>query len=133
MSTQNSGGTLKPWRPGQSGNPGGRPKTRPFKDALEAALEEAGEDGPALLTIARALRDKAKAGDLQSIKEIGDRLDGRPVQQLEYHEPLGVAAPVTRRVIWEIIDGREELEDKTGEVIEGEAVVTNGKGNGHGE
>jgi hypothetical protein len=36
------------FRPGQTGNPGGRPKTRPFADALRAELARAGDDGEAL-------------------------------------------------------------------------------------
>ncbi len=31
-----SGGNLRPWLPGQSGNPSGRPKSRYVKDAIEA-------------------------------------------------------------------------------------------------
>ena len=30
-----------PWEPGQSGNPGGRPKRRPIADSLKDALDQA--------------------------------------------------------------------------------------------
>lgn len=71
------------FEPGQSGNPGGRPKTKPFREALEmeAKLAEAGE---ACFAQKGSLRWNARQlleqGDVQSIKELADRLDGKPVQ-----------------------------------------------------
>ncbi|MDE2232523.1 MAG: hypothetical protein KGJ90_00125 [Patescibacteria group bacterium] len=54
--TENSGGTVtplpKPWhfRPGQSGNPGGRPKADPIvKEILKAATEQAAKKLVALI------------------------------------------------------------------------------------
>jgi hypothetical protein len=89
MATHNNGGTLRPWRPGQSGNLGGRPKTKAFKNALVAELEEAGDDGPSLRKIVRALIEKAATGDIQAIRELADRLDGKPMQLLEHNGPDG--------------------------------------------
>jgi hypothetical protein len=72
-----------PFEKGQSGNPGGRPKVKPFKDALlmEAKLAESGEPCEAkpgsLRWNARKLLDQ---GDVQSIKELADRLDGKVAQ-----------------------------------------------------
>jgi hypothetical protein len=67
---------------GQSGNPSGRPKARPFRDALNMQIAEAGEDHKALRRIALALLDKAASGDVQAIKEVADRLDGKVPQGL---------------------------------------------------
>lgn len=73
------------FQPGQSGNPGGRSKTRPFRDALmmEAKAAENGEECIAhkgsLRWNARQLLDR---GDPVAIKEIADRLDGRVPQAL---------------------------------------------------
>ena len=70
---------------GESGNPGGRPKAKPFKEALlmEALAAERGDECEAkpgsLRWNARQLLIK---GDVASIKEIGDRLDGRPAQAI---------------------------------------------------
>lgn len=68
---------------GQSGNPGGRPKEQAWRDALRMAVKEAMQDGTPKL---RALADKTVAlaldGDMQAIKEIGDRLDGKPAQAI---------------------------------------------------
>ena len=65
---------------GRSGNPGGRPKTRPFRDALlmEAKYAETGEECVApkgsLRWNARVLLEQ---GDVASIRELADRIDGK--------------------------------------------------------
>jgi hypothetical protein len=70
---------------GQSGNPGGRPKEKPFRDALRAELAALGADDPkALRGLARNLLKIAAGEDgLPAIKEVADRLDGKPVQAVE--------------------------------------------------
>lgn len=68
---------------GQSGNPGGRPKEKPFADALRMEIASAGADKKALRAIARALIEKAQSGDLQAITVLADRLDGKPAQTLD--------------------------------------------------
>ena len=70
------------FKPGQSGNPNGRPKSKPFADALRAALKAAGDDSKTLETVAQALVTKANTGDVAAIKEIADRLDGKVPQGL---------------------------------------------------
>jgi hypothetical protein len=55
---------LKSWKPGQSGNPGGRPKKRLLDSTLAELLEDS--DGANTLAIARALVAKAKRGDLRA-------------------------------------------------------------------
>lgn len=72
----------RPFQPGQSGNPAGRPKSKPFADALRAALKDVGDDAEALKTVANALVVKARTGDVAAIKEIADRLDGKVPQGL---------------------------------------------------
>jgi hypothetical protein len=74
-----------PFEKGQSGNPGGRPKTKPFKDALmmEAKLAEAGEPSEAKVGSLRwNARKLLEQGDVQSIKELADRLDGKVAQAI---------------------------------------------------
>jgi hypothetical protein len=70
------------FQPGQSGNPGGRRKEKPFADALRMEIAAAGEDHRSLRAIARALLDKASSGDMQAIKELADRTDGKVPQGL---------------------------------------------------
>jgi hypothetical protein len=43
----------------------------------------AGNDPRHLRAIARKLIEMAEGGDLQAIKEVGDRLDGKPSQVIE--------------------------------------------------
>lgn len=71
------------------GRPAGSPnKDKPFRDALRMEITEAGEDKRRLRKIAAALLDKAETGDVAAIKEVGDRLDGKPAQALEHSGDL---------------------------------------------
>ncbi|WP_149898054.1 DUF5681 domain-containing protein [Rhizobium rhizogenes] len=71
------------FEPGKSGNPGGRPKHKPFQEALrvEALAAERGDDCVAkkgsLRWNARQLLEK---GEVAAIKEVADRLDGKVTQ-----------------------------------------------------
>ena len=72
-----------PFKKGQSGNPGGRPKEKPFADALRMEIAAAGEDHRALRRVARKLIENAEAGDIRAIRELADRLDGKPIQAVD--------------------------------------------------
>jgi hypothetical protein len=72
----------RPFQPGQSGNPNGRPKSKPFREAIQRALEEAGDDKKALQAVATALVGKAMMGDVPAIKELADRMDGKVAQAI---------------------------------------------------
>ena len=61
----------------------GRRAEKPFADALRMEIAAAGEDHKALRIVARILLDKASDGDLAAIKELADRTDGKPRQQLD--------------------------------------------------
>jgi hypothetical protein len=50
-------------------------------------LAAAGENMMALREIAKVHIAKCKEGDMRAIKELGDRLDGRPAQMLEDSGP----------------------------------------------
>jgi len=50
-------------------------------------LAAAGEDMKKLREIARVHIARCEAGDMQAIKELADRLDGRPAQSLEHSGP----------------------------------------------
>ena len=68
-----------PFQKGNRANPGGRPKDKPWADALRIALCR--DDRKALSAIADIVRDLAMAGDMQAINHIADRLDGKPAQE----------------------------------------------------
>ena len=72
---------------GQSGNPSGRPKARPFKTALAMELAEIGENHKALREIASKLIEAASSGDMQAINALVDRTDGRPDRTLNLSLP----------------------------------------------
>ena len=75
-----------PFRKGKSGNPGGRPKQKPFAEALRMELAKVGKDHKALRRIARnliRLANEESRHALPAIKEIADRLDGRPLSGVE--------------------------------------------------
>jgi hypothetical protein len=57
-------------------------RQKPFADALRMEIC-AGNNPLHLRAIARKLFEKALEGDLQAIREIADRLDGRPAQAIE--------------------------------------------------
>lgn len=61
----------------------GRKQEKPFADALRMELAAAGEDHKALRLIARALIEKASTGDMEAMKELADRTDGKPSQQVD--------------------------------------------------
>ena len=73
-------------------------------------LAAAGEDMKKLREIARTHIEKAAAGDMQAIKELADRLGGKPAQALEHSGPDG--EPITKVVneIVHVYETREQIE-----------------------
>lgn len=74
---------------------GSQNKDKPFREALRMELAEAGENSKELRSIAKNLIKQAGKDDpsaLSAIKEIADRLDGKPAQSIENGEngPLRV-------------------------------------------
>lgn len=89
------------WQPGQSGNPNGRPKSKPFREALRRAIAAAGDDRDVLKDVADSLVAEALSGDVQAIRELADRLDGKVAQPLKGDDEDGtpIAIQVVERVI----------------------------------
>jgi len=72
-------------RGGQAGNKNAT-KNKPWQKALERELT--GErNADKLAAIAVKVVDMATNGDMPAIKEIGDRLDGKPMQAVELDIP----------------------------------------------
>jgi ribosomal protein L17 len=80
------------YKKGQSGNPLGRALMKPWRNALERALaqfELKGENGEPVVKRGEALRivadtvvKQAVLGDKDARREIAERLDGKPLQEI---------------------------------------------------
>lgn len=71
------------FRPGHSGNPGGRPASQSLNSAIRARLDEVRDDGQTRAQrIAAILVELAEGGDLRAIREVIDRTEGRPPQSI---------------------------------------------------
>jgi hypothetical protein len=74
------------WKPGQSGNPHGRPKTITLSEAYRTALAQPVPRDPRGRCFAEKIADslvlKASRGDCRAAEEICNRLEGRPPQAL---------------------------------------------------
>jgi hypothetical protein len=92
------------WKPGQCGNPGGRPRKQPITERYLEALEVKLPDeiriklglpkgatmGDAL---ARRLTIKAISGSVDAAREIADRVEGKPLQAVKV-EGADLPAPI---------------------------------------
>ena len=67
-----------PFKPGQSGNPEGSQPRKIWIAALNRAIAQ--DDGKRLRRAAEKLLNLAADGDVAALKELGDRLDGKPAQ-----------------------------------------------------
>ncbi len=97
---------LKPWKPGQSGNPGGRPK----RDAITAALRDQlqskmpGRDERTVAeAIAFVLVKRALRGDVRAIREIMDRTEGKPLLAVKMEGVVTLDATQRQKRIMELL------------------------------
>jgi len=96
------GGTIPPpefrFKPGQSGNPGGRAKTKLISQAYQEFLGEV--DTKKRRTIAQEMAkqniQKGLKGDLAAIREITDRTEGKAVDQTQ----LSIRGEIEHRHSW---------------------------------
>lgn len=82
------------WKPGQSGNPGGRPKWKPLTQALQELIDERPE---LMRELAKSLVVKAGKGDVSAFNTIFDRLEGKVAQSIGGSTEIG---PVKLIVGW---------------------------------
>lgn len=85
--THVAGSEATRWKPGQSGNPGGRPKTAPLSHAYRDKLGSPVPDDPQGRTYAQAIADtmadRALAGDIRAAQELADRAEGRARRSID--------------------------------------------------
>ena len=72
---------LIPCKPGETRNPGGRPKRKPFLEAIIKHMEEHPEDVPAAI---KSAFQQSKRGSIAHLRELADRTDGPVKQQIEH-------------------------------------------------
>ena len=81
---------LKPFKPGESGNPNGRPvgslniKTLIRKIWDEEITNDKGDPVVRGLLIVKAMFEKAEKGDVHAFKALCERLEGMPNQTLDH-------------------------------------------------
>jgi len=99
----------RPWKPGQSGNPKGRPPKRNcltslLKDAVQKTCPQDKEKRTWAQVINEQLLKKAKKGDLQAMRLIFEYVEGKPTSQgietpdkitfhVKYPDPLKTDKP----------------------------------------
>lgn len=73
------------WKPGQSGNPAGRPPNEgSITYWLKKLLAEPNGGGlPVAKTVAQKVIAQAKKGNLKAITELLDRTEGKPTQPVD--------------------------------------------------
>ena len=69
-----------PFKTGRIANPTGINRRKPWADAVRIVMNEVDPETqrPRLLLLAERLLTEALAGEMAAIKEIGDRMDGKP-------------------------------------------------------
>lgn len=94
------------FKPGQSGNPGGRPKRKPLTDIYAELIDQICPEDKAGRTyaelIARALVKEAIKGRVRAASELADRIEGRVVQGIAHSGEINGLAD-------RIIKARERL------------------------
>lgn len=86
------------WKPGQSGNPNGRPPMTPEEKLIKKAqrdfIKEYTESlKESLPLISPVLIAKAVEGDMQAIKEVNDRVMGKPKQVTDVNAKIETINP----------------------------------------
>ncbi len=87
---------LTQFQPGQSGNPGGRPKGESFAAVLRDLLEREHKRAPDWRSaVAAKAIQMAAGGDLDAIKWIADRTDGKVRESLQLEQSGRIDIEVT--------------------------------------
>ena len=88
------------FKPGESGNPAGNPKSKRFYAALDRAIIQ--EDRKRLRAAAEKLLSLAAEGEQWAVQMLADRLDGKAAQSVtisgDEENPL-VVTEIVRKVV----------------------------------
>src|SRR5215472_6169822 len=90
--------------------PRGQQRDKPYREVLRMELAAAGEGMKKLREIARVHIARCEAGDMQAIKELANRLDGRPAQMLEHSGPdSNPIEKIVREIVHVNVEGSGRL------------------------
>jgi hypothetical protein len=146
-------GLKEPWKPGESGNPNGRPRKRPMSEAYDdylrepvppaqlAAMKAKGVPVKAGMTnadiIALAMGKAAVEGNTLAAKEMREAVEGKSTQRIELTSPtdhgfvvrMQYAAPTKVLSRAEAMDVKRQMESRTIDIgvenkVVGDAVKT---------
>jgi hypothetical protein len=90
------------YKPGQSGNPAGRPKMPDLSEAIAKILNEEKDGKTALDAILAALRAKAAKGDVRAAQELLDRGFGKATQFIDFG--------ITKEAVQNIFPSDDEIQ-----------------------
>ena len=137
----NSNNNLSPWKPGQSGNPSGRPRgTRDLAGYMLETTDGGKELVDALVSIARGVMPNVPgqegsrprkdqqvrpADQLKAIEMLLDRGFGRSPQQLDIAHSVSDRpfANLSDEMLMLLVENAEQLEEGSGVVIDGDGQV----------
>ena len=74
-------GKATQFKPGQSGNPNGRPRLKPLTDEFKRRRDE--NNGALAKELIQVAIEQAKDGDFRFWKELIDRSDGKVIEKLD--------------------------------------------------
>ena len=91
---------LRPYhfKPGQSGNPGGRPKKLPITEIYNELLEEGVTKSDIKKAMRALIKGKSQAS-VQALKEMADRVEGKPTERLELTGADGEPLQLTIKMV----------------------------------
>lgn len=81
------------WKPGQSGNPSGRPKKKPITEMYEELLA----DPDFLAALKTSLRGTVRKGNMAMVlqlREMTDRVEGKVTQPIEANVTVNLAEAI---------------------------------------
>jgi hypothetical protein len=105
------------WKPGQSGNPGGRPKGESVNALLRRVLEQEHNGKQIKEILIERLVKEAIAGKYNFLREVLDRLEGRPAQRVELSQDEDIH--IYYRPLPRVIHHNEPIPRDASMVIEG--------------
>jgi len=84
------GDKIQMWKPGQSGNPSGRPKKKPITELFEQLFEASESNESIKKQMLKTLTSRGMAGVLL-LREAAERIEGKVTQEVEMNVNAHIA------------------------------------------